>query len=269
LDCVIISFFTHLSGEEPILYYFNLFQIMTNKLTIAIPTYNRKDLLLKNVKNILTHSEECRVLIIDNATPKFEKIDLKQELGSLYTENIGRIKFIKNKINIGGNANVLRCIEYCETEYVWILGDDDFLLINFEVIVKPLLRQKHDWILFHQKDQFQPSRDKSRVVNSLESFLESLKSINELVFCSVNIYKTNSLKLGLEYSYENLNVMAPHLVAMIAGIEQNKSDKKSFLISKEEVLESVSNNKDTSTSWPLYKAFLGIYKLPRLEFGKT
>ena len=200
------------------------------KLTIAIPTYNRRELLLKNVMIILKNSKKYRILIIDNATPNFGYEDFKRELGPLYLENIDRIDFIKNRVNIGMNANVLKCIEHCKTDYIWIVGDDDFLLNNFELITDPLLYKGYAWILFHQKDKFQPTRAKSKIVLSLESFLDELKSINELVFCSVNIYNTSYLKAGLEYSYENLNIMAPHLVAMIAGIEKHGDSENCFLI---------------------------------------
>jgi GT2 family glycosyltransferase len=35
------------------------------------------------------------------------------------------IRYLRNKANIGGDANFLRCIESAETEWVWLFGDDD------------------------------------------------------------------------------------------------------------------------------------------------
>lgn len=34
-------------------------------------------------------------------------------------------RVVRKRANIGANANVLRCFELCETEWIWILGDDD------------------------------------------------------------------------------------------------------------------------------------------------
>lgn len=38
---------------------------------------------------------------------------------------------IRNKKNIGGNANIIRCYEEAEAIYVWVLADND--LLNFEL----------------------------------------------------------------------------------------------------------------------------------------
>ena len=37
----------------------------------------------------------------------------------------GRMITHRNRVNVGGNANVLRCLEKAESERAWIIGDDD------------------------------------------------------------------------------------------------------------------------------------------------
>jgi len=31
----------------------------------------------------------------------------------------------RNPVNLGGNGNILRCLEFCQSTWIWILGDDD------------------------------------------------------------------------------------------------------------------------------------------------
>jgi hypothetical protein len=245
---------------------------MYENFTIAIPTYNRTKLLLENVLFILQNSKKCKLLVIDNATNNFELSDFKQSLGFLYIEHVERITFIKNEINIGGNANVLRCIENCKTEYIFILGDDDFLVADFEERVYKFLDKGYEWILFYHKSKFQPERAITTTAIGLNDFLCKLESINEIVFVSVNIYKVSHMKLGIQLAYENLSCMAPHVISMIRGVEISEAQTKQkqvFLISNTEILISASNNLDAGTSWPLYKAFTGIYRISDLEFNKT
>ena len=242
---------------------------MYENFTIAIPTYNRTKLLIENISFILQNSKKCRLLIVDNASNDFEFTDLKQSLGFLYTDNVERITFIKNEINIGGNANILRCIENCKTEYIFILGDDDFLVADFEKIIYQLIYKEYDWLLFYHKSNFQPKRTVTTTAIGLNNFLCSLESINEIVFSSVNIYKVSHMRLGIQMAYENLSCMAPHAISMIHGVEISEVQLKKkpvFLISDTEILASTSNNIDIHTSWPLYKAFVGVFRISDLEF---
>jgi hypothetical protein len=39
-------------------------------------------------------------------------------------------QLVRNKFNIGANANILRCLELVRNPWVWILGDDDLPLPN-------------------------------------------------------------------------------------------------------------------------------------------
>lgn len=234
-------------------------------LTIAIPSYNRVQLLLQNVALILKNSKFIKVMVVDNNSAGLNENIFKDYLKDVY--NPDRVKYYRNKINIGGNSNITRCIELCDTEYIMILGDDDFLAIDFESNFYNDLKEKYDWVLYYQNDEFQPIRKRSVKCDSLYDFLSSLKSINELIFCSINIYKTKILKSGLQSANHYQHTMAPHLIAMIKGIESGDVIANNFFISNKMVLESVSNNKDESLSWPLYNAFIGIYSLIRVDFS--
>ena len=118
------------------------------KLTIAIPTYNRNDILEQNIGLLLPQlNSDCKLLIIDNHS----SIPVEETLNPyiLKFPHVS-IEVIRNRVNVGGNANVLRCIEFCETEYLWILSDDDPVLNNaVETIFKYIHgTQVYDFVNF-------------------------------------------------------------------------------------------------------------------------
>ena len=93
------------------------------KLTIAIPTYNRNELLKANLLKLLPQvTDECRIIIFDNCSD----VPVKDTLSDLLNgySNID-ISIVRNRYNIGMTANILKCFEECPDPWLWVLGDDD------------------------------------------------------------------------------------------------------------------------------------------------
>ena len=242
---------------------------MSNKrrlLTIAIPTFNRNELVVKNVEILLPFmSHWVGLLILDNCS----EIPVAESLSVLIGKHADKnIEVVRNPINVGGNTNVLRCLEYVESEYIWIIGDDDFLEPNIlGLIYENIKNCKPVWInLYEDLSGCQPVRNQSLCCSNLTEFLANLESISELVFVSTNIYRSEILKKGILDGYHYQIMMAPHLTAMLSGLSSSNNCGE-YLISAEKAFKSVSNNKDSKTAWPLYRAFVGILSLPKLPLG--
>lgn len=94
-------------------------------LSIFIPTYNRSSKVCKQVKFFLEEIENCSEveLVISNncSTDDTEKklLDLCKSKENVY--------YHCNSENIGIVGNAYKSLEYTCGEYVWIVGDDDFL----------------------------------------------------------------------------------------------------------------------------------------------
>jgi len=95
---------------------------MNFKLTIAIPTYNRSEILGDNLKKIFS--------IVD----KNIQIVVSDNYSSDNTEHICRkflvfnnFKYTKNNKNIGYDLNILNCINNSLGDYIWFLADDDVI----------------------------------------------------------------------------------------------------------------------------------------------
>ena len=85
-------------------------------LSIVIPTYDRNQILEKSLSQLAVQlTDNVDVLIIDNCSPQPVCVD----------RSLKNVKILRNSINIGGNGNIIRCFEMCESDWIWVLGDDD------------------------------------------------------------------------------------------------------------------------------------------------
>lgn len=94
------------------------------KLSIAIPTYNRVKSLKKQINYFIDEGtfedENIEFVISDNASNDGTN-DYLQEIIQIYPQ----IKVNINESNQGMMANFLKVIEMADSEYIWIVSDDD------------------------------------------------------------------------------------------------------------------------------------------------
>jgi len=90
--------------------------------SIVIPTYNRANDLRMAVNSILKQDfDDYEIIISDNAST-----DNTKKICKLFNDE--RIKYLRNKTNIGFNRNLYKVIKAAKGQYVFMLGDDDFIL---------------------------------------------------------------------------------------------------------------------------------------------
>lgn len=92
--------------------------------SIVIPTFNRCADLKKAIKIILGQTfKDFELIISDNAsTDETEK--------TVKSFKDGRIRYFKNKTNIGPEKNFQKGFSYAGGEYIFSMGDDDFFLFE-------------------------------------------------------------------------------------------------------------------------------------------
>lgn len=98
------------------------------KVAIVVVTYNRKELLVKNIEALIKQTyKDNKIFIIDNAST-----DGTEEYIKNYIEN-NEIYYENTKINLGGaggfNYGIKRAIEL-GYEYIWIMDDDTIAYNN-------------------------------------------------------------------------------------------------------------------------------------------
>jgi len=96
-------------------------------LTIAIPTWQRASFLALNLAQLARElagtTDPVEVLVSDNAaldaTPKVVQQAMQTGLP---------IRYIRNAVNIGPDANFAQCFNLAQGKFVLILGDDDLFV---------------------------------------------------------------------------------------------------------------------------------------------
>jgi abequosyltransferase len=96
-------------------------------LTIAIPTFNRADLLdlcLSQIcKQLSPGQTKVELIVSDN-----NSTDNTKEIVDKYLLRGFGIRYIKNQENTGPDRNIFRCFDLASGKYVLVFGSDDVLL---------------------------------------------------------------------------------------------------------------------------------------------
>lgn len=187
-------------------------------LTIAIPTFDRPELLRKTVALVLPQLRPgVKLVIRDNAS----SLPAEEVLRSLLAEHLAvDVRIERNRFNLGGNPNILRCLELCESEWVWILGDDDLPATNaVETILSDIESAPADLVFINYRCQLYNRREE-RELRGLDDFVERVDSISSALFLSASILRAPAaqkhLRLAYTYAYSNM----PHLIAVMYALRE-------------------------------------------------
>jgi glycosyltransferase involved in cell wall biosynthesis len=202
---------------------------MNNQLlTIAIPTYNRPEQLRHTLGIILPQlvaEKRVRLLICDNHS----EIPAQQIFEALNVEiESERVQIIQNKVNIGANANIMRCFEMCETTWLWVLGDDDFpsekaIATILNDITKDFCYSFYT-VPFIQKPIFSSDEGNQLIGTGFEALLKRFGNDLELIaFLSAAVFKMSVIRPYLINGYLVANTGTPHLMMMFKAVMEGHS----------------------------------------------
>ena len=154
------------------------------KLIISIPTYNRPERLLRTVNALLPQIVDgSRIEIFDNASDR--------ELGDLWVLQRNfpdKLRITRNVANVGGAANIIRCVESVDAEWVWVLGDDD---APFETAVATILEKiqhaSHTCMINFASD-WSGKRQKTIRCKTVGELCAHNASLQNLLFISTSVF---------------------------------------------------------------------------------
>ena len=206
------------------------------KLTIVIPTYNRYEILLKNLNKLLPQlTDEIELYILDNNS--------KQKINSAFFENYNNIHYLNNRYNVGGNENILRSFEYGIGEYIWVLGDDDQISDEaIEIILYDISKNNNVTILnFYSSSESHVQRRENRSGFGFLEYLKSAENLGELLFISGLIFKREFAAINISWAHHyQMSCMPMLLIAKNALSSNNK-----FTFSNKTLIERISIATDT------------------------
>lgn len=195
-------------------------------LDILIITYNRAPKLELTFEQIFEDNSPIKnfeITVIDN-----NSIDNTALIVQRYQKKYTNLKYIKNKYNIGGNANIMKAFLSAKKEYVWILADNDYYnWESWDEVGKAIL---------DKKDAIMVSTYENPTEDIAQFFIQT-------TFLPGVIYKTalldNNVMGNMAFNIPN---MFPHLAVSSKLINENKN----VFIVKKAIVE-VGDNTDEET----------------------
>ncbi|MBD2359711.1 glycosyltransferase family 2 protein [Anabaena minutissima FACHB-250] len=192
---------------------------MSKLLTIAIPTYNRAELLDKQLtwlaKAIKGFESDCEILVSDNCSS-----DHTSEVIKKWQEQLNNITFTANKHpeNLGIMKNIMYCLNSAKTQYVWAINDDESIQERAIAYVINKLKQQHNLSLLflnfsgHNKITGQPVYPPTIIRNRWfdadcedgcadgKAIFEHCfaKSVGTVIFLAASIYRTDLVQQALQ-----------------------------------------------------------------------
>ncbi len=97
---------------------------MKHKISICIPTYNRCEKVVPLVEKLLDNKFEIDVIVYDNASSDgtYTRLqDFKHH----------NLKLFKQSYNVGFARNLIDVVRVCETDFVYLISDDDSVNVGF------------------------------------------------------------------------------------------------------------------------------------------
>lgn len=187
------------------------------ELTIAIPTYDRNDILNRTLLAFLPHiPAELPVLIIDNASPR-PVAETAQPVLDKFPGHA--IRILRNDTNIGAGANVMRCIELAETEWVWVLGDEDVPAPDALAVIDKAIAANPDAIFLHFSAREFFMRETSVSGRGLREFLRRMDRFSAVLFISMGILNRRKLAPAIAQGYRSADTYAPHVAALLDAMQ--------------------------------------------------
>lgn len=224
-------------------------------LSIAIPTHNRNKQLFQTLSELLPQvTSKCEVVIIDNFSP-IPVADTVAHLVAHYP-NV-QINIIRNRSNIGANANISRCVELANGKYVWVLSDDDHVLPDALRIIFSVLNDFPDLAFVNFQTEMYLRRS-TQCSKGLHDFILKMDSFANVLFISTSIFSTAMLRENLRFAYHYSYSMAPLFAALLVSLR----DDHVSLLSDRQIVKWVPPSQDDH--WPQIPQVLGMMTLLEL-----
>jgi len=212
-----------------------------NNLSVIIPSYNRPEKLLATLMKLLPQIVSgVTVKVIDNCSEThYETYCAKSEPKIEDCLHEGKITFIRNKYNVGVSANLMRTFEICESEWMWLLSDDDDIAENAILIILNeinLLKNEREVAFIKFSSRGCEAEKGGYFIKSLNNMIDTLATskvyFNSFIFTSNGVYRIPHFKNHIEIGYQSLHTYVPHLMMLLHYLDTHKEGNMVFVSDK-------------------------------------
>jgi glycosyltransferase involved in cell wall biosynthesis len=188
-------------------------------LTVVIPTYNREERLINELRTIFSQPEykNVEIVILDNHSD----YDITNSLKRNFTEEeLSSVELVRNPINIGMYGNISNSFMFCKTKYMWLLSDDDETLRDSIKTVLSDIENNMDIAVFkYSINNFLPEEDK--IISNISEFINYYRSGSHtsgtMIFISNNIFNMELLEPFIQGAF---TLFGPFML-IIAALSTN------------------------------------------------
>lgn len=194
---------------------------MNEMLTVLIPTYNRRQQLTRTLDALNKQSDKAfRIFISDNAS----NYSIADEILSRYDQDfVQRITLSVQKSNVGADMNIASVLASCETQWGWLLGDDDSIEeYAIETIKKQININSQCsaiWFSISQKTT------DDIIMQSLDNLIDILKLNNfngDWIFMSNKVYNIPETIKYFESMFFRLYTRIPHCIPILDMLKNHE-----------------------------------------------
>ena len=156
-------------------------------LSLCFPTYNRGWCMKEQIERLKSCPKDVldrmEIIISDNCSTD----DTQQIVEDAIADGFV-CRYIRNETNLGMDGNFVSCFRKAQGRYVWLLGDDDYIVVDSLGEIIYYLDKDEEFGLLHIYSK--PKRSKSGFVK-YTNFDDCLKETSyNITFISANIVNT-------------------------------------------------------------------------------
>lgn len=190
-------------------------------LTIAIPTYDRNEEIINLLSVLLPQVSQCsyicQILIVDNCSPQ----PVNESIDKIISDFPDvQVTVHRNLANVGLAANLLRCFEFCNTEWMWLLGDDDLVFNNACELIISKIKDNPDSHFIHFASNL-GKRTTEFCAIGVNELLDKIDNYDNFNFISVGVYRIIFFKPYISLGYLYDYTISPHIVLLIKGFAEH------------------------------------------------
>lgn len=160
------------------------------KLTVAITTYNRRNALIEQLRSLERQGQfdKYSITIFNNKSNYNVEETLKSALSKDFMDIVS---VYDRKYNVGGDCNIALTFLQTNTQWMWLLSDDDITTPTSLQTVLEDIEHHQDicWLKYSIAGAFEDKK-----VDNLVDVFKNGHKFGEFLFMSNNVYQLSLMK---------------------------------------------------------------------------
>lgn len=215
---------------------------LSESLSIVIATFNHQELLSSTLHALLKSPvRDCRITVLNN-----KSTDGTLSVCENFKKLFKRLDVYTQPVNLGGGSeNYIHGIEFCDTEYIWHLADDDqYDFTYFSDVEDAILSGRYDLI---QVGAHQEGKWDWGVADTPRHLCEKgYKYFRFSSFLPCDIFRYSYYTKYIKEAYSAISLWYPHMPCLIHAY----NDDIQIYVSKRRIVTAIIGHQSYNTFVP-------------------